>query len=188
MVSETVLGAVLGAVIGVLGTVVGYVVAGWFNLKSTKIQREAENKRLLAELPLQKKTDDLSEVHSRLTRCQEELGRILSYGEWGNELDVTEEEFNEELMPMVKEYSQSMANSKIHLSPEQQVVLENAEGEILKTMSLIKTNSPELNYEPNVDALGPEKASWEGLQVACTKAQGVLREEFKKPIEQIESE
>ena len=111
-VSDTVLGVLVGGFF----TLAGYISGGLINYYRTRTEVRAEDRRLRAELYMERKVEALTNLHAELEECQRGLMKILDkapfegFGENGE---------MEEADKLIEEFEIAMDEASIYLSEEQ---------------------------------------------------------------------
>jgi len=109
LITETLLGVIIGG----LFTLSGSLLVGLIHYFRTKTEVQAEDRRIKAEMYLDKKADALTTLHAELEECQRGLMEILDRvpsENYGKEGEV------EEAKKLIKEYEIAMDRASIYLS------------------------------------------------------------------------
>lgn len=171
----------LGVLIGGLFTLAGSVAVGLFHYFRTKTEVRAEDRRLTAELYLERKVEALTTLHAELEECQRGLMRILDRvpsEEFGAENEEKEAE------KLIEEFEVAMDRASVYLTEEQH-----------KTVLSLYTTLEEVNGSIKGWRMEPVDMRREGnilqerhsdLIKEYEEVKQLLQEEIREPIEELD--
>ncbi|MFC4452092.1 hypothetical protein [Halorussus aquaticus] len=196
MVSEAV---ILSGLFGVGGSVAGYLVAGWFNLKSTEkqvsaqrdqldkrlqaqeerleAQIQSEDARRRAEYYLDKKVESLIQTHSTLEETRRTYKRIADKAGHGG---ISEED-HQDAIDLYFEYKSTVDRVSIFLDEPQHEIL-------LDVFNILHDTNPYLSRAVKQ----PENVDYREFDLAeyndrFNEAEEMLKKEVKTPIDSLSS-
>lgn len=111
MVSEGILGAMVGGTAAILAS----LVQAWFNRRNTEDRIEAENQRYYAESYVGEKVESLSKLHSKFIECRQVLSKQLGR----KSDDMSEEDIQKEIIPLIDSLQAELDRASIFLDEEQ---------------------------------------------------------------------
>jgi len=173
MVSDT----VLGAAIGVSGAVIGSLLTGIFNWLSTQQRIRAEKQRYHAEIYAGEKVKALAQLHSQFVECRQIMSKQL--GRRAD--DLTEEDVQEEILPLVDSLQAALDKATIFLNEDQINALSDA-------YLSISTAGEFLEREAQGGADDMLKIESSTLIEQTESAIEVLEKEINNPIENFEAD
>ncbi|RKD88554.1 hypothetical protein ATJ93_4208 [Halopiger aswanensis] len=175
-VSDTVLGVLAGG----LFTLAGYISGGLINYYRTQTEVKAEDRRLRAELSMERKVEALTNLHAELEECQRGLVEILDrvpYDGFGENGEI------EEADQLIEEFEIAMDEASIYLSEEQhETVLDFFEtlGEVNSSISgwafeTVEMRGGDMYHERRMSLI-------DGYE----EVKEILQDEIREPIEELD--
>ena len=186
--------------LGILGTLVGAVagsiVGGWFGLKQTKVQQEAENKRNQADAFLNEKAERLSKLYDCLIQiialsspCADSTVRDISKG-----LYINESELEDQPVPTSQELLKAQKHAMLFITEKEGINRVNkAVGLWLPILRMIESTTEDsiriqwedIPVQNSVRKDCDRPLSHEEVQKISDEAIDVLRDEIHGPIKEL---
>lgn len=175
-ISDTITGVLVGGVF----TLAGSISVGLLHYLRTQTEVRADDRRLKAELHLEKKVESLTTLHAELEECQRGLIQILDRVPYENYGEDNEREKADRL---IKEFEVAMDEASIYLSEEQyEMILDYFE-----TLGEVNSSIHGWAFE-TVEMRGGEiyKSHRTNLISDYEDVKEILREEVRVPIDELE--
>lgn len=161
--------------IGLAGVLLGSLITVGGGLLRARWQQDAADTRKQAGYFLERKVNALTDLYSQLEETHRALNDNL-----GLEPE-TEDQYWEEVRPKVANFRNALRQHSIYLSEEQDDILHEALGQFRQVDIQIQAQ-----VESNRDVPDHLRADLKDFRDAYQEARSALKQEFNRPIEELE--